>query len=192
MQTKTTVARSPRRPSALFIILLLALGLTVAPSLVAPVSPASAHGGDMELQLSQDGTGLIQVAAKYIEDGHPVVAVINPEMTAVAADGSLVGPVAMVSAPEGEGFWVAEGAPLTAGDWTVTVRVTDPVAAEVTQDVAVVIADQTPPDTATEGGATDAVRPILLAAGAAALVAIALTIAVFVVRRSRRQRGTSV
>ena len=150
------------------------------------LAPAAlAHSGPMELQLNQDGAGHIQVSATYVEDGHPVTGVINPEMTAVASDGSLVGPVAMMSAPEGEGIWIADDTPLAAGDWTVTVTVTDPVEASVVSDLTVVMASTTPLAPVTQQTEGAPVPAVLIAAGIAALVAIGLTIAILIIRRTR-------
>lgn len=154
---------------------------------VLSITSATAHSGPMALTLNQDGTGRIMSTATYVEDGHPVTSIIDPTLTAQSPNGDFVGPIALVSAPEGEGMWITEDAVLPAGEWTVTVTVTTPEPVEVTQTLDVVIVDQTPVAATT----SDDPKAGYLFAGAAiaAVIAIGLIIALIVLRRRQDNRN---
>lgn len=171
--TRTT-QRSGWAAIALAAGLLLTLGTA---------APAAAHEGPIELEFDQDGRGGVTLLARYVEDGHPVTEIIDPVATAIAADGSELDPVKLVSAPEGQGVWVSPEPFLEPGFWTVTVTVTTPSAASSTVNMEVVVSDDAPP--APTNGAGDAAW-LFWAAGAAGVVLIALVVALLVVRSRRR------
>jgi cobalamin biosynthesis Mg chelatase CobN len=125
----------------LITALLGALAL-IAAVLLTPTA-ALAHGGPFDLAVASDGAGGLVVTAVYQEDGHAVSEIIDPVATAVAADGTTAGPVALVSSAEGEGIWVTPEPFLGPGEWSVTVATTAPSAATAT--VAVTVAELAPP-----------------------------------------------
>lgn len=125
----------------LITALLGALAL-VAAVLLSPTA-ALAHGGPFDLAVASDGAGGLVVTAVYQEDGHAVSEIIDPVATAVAADGTTAGPVALVSSAEGEGIWVSPEPFLGPGEWSVTVATTVPSAATAT--VPVTVAELAPP-----------------------------------------------
>jgi hypothetical protein len=130
---------SPRRTA-----LAVALGLFLALAAVFCAAPAAqAHGGPFQLTVSPDGAGGLIVNAAYVEDGHPVSEIIDPVATAVSPDGTSVGPVALISSPEGEGIWITPEPFLPVGQWAVTVTTTSPSSASTTVDIAV--AELAPP-----------------------------------------------
>lgn len=178
------MARMPltRSLGAVLAATALAAVLSLTPGLATP--SASAHSGPISLSVNQDGTGRIISTANYVEDGHPVTTIIDPTLTAQSSAGDFVGPIALVSAPEGEGVWITEDAVLPAGEWTVTVAVTTPEPAEVTQTLDIVIVDQTP--VTTDVPTSDPVVGYLVAgAVVAGIIAIGLIIALVIVRRRR-------
>ncbi|WP_309616520.1 hypothetical protein [Salinibacterium sp.] len=161
--------------------------------LLAGATPASAHGGEIVLSLSQDGGGGLQVVATRADDGHPVEDVIDPVLTATSAEGESVGPLALVPSEEGIGVWQSPKALLAAGEWTVTVSITMPSQASVTEQMTVVITtDQVPADGSdgivlaptTEAEAVG--PPVLIVAGASVLGIGALAAAVVLFRRRRQ------
>ena len=157
----------------------LAAGLLLA---VGMAAPATAHEGPIQLEFDQDGAGGITVLARYLEDGHPVTEIIDPVATAIAADGTGIEPVRLVSAPEGQGVWVSPEPFLTPGFWTVTVTVTTPTAASATVNMEVVQSDDAPPSTETTNAGPGW---LIWAVGAAALIFVALLVALLVVRSRR-------
>jgi hypothetical protein len=157
--------------------------------LLAGATPASAHGGEIVLSLSQDGGGGMQVVATRGDDGHPVEEMIDPLLTATSAEGETVGPLALVSSDEGIGVWQSSKALLAAGEWTVTVSITVPSEASVTEQMTVVITtDQVPAD----GSDGVAVAPsasseadggqVLIVAGASVLAIGVLVAALLLIR----------
>lgn len=171
--TRTT-QRSGWAAIALAAGLLLTLGTA---------APATAHEGPIELEFDQDGAGGVTLLARYIGDGHPVTEIIDPVATAIAADGSELEPVRLVSAPEGQGVWVSPEPFLEPGFWTVTVTVTTPSAASSTVNMEVVASDDAPPASATGASAAGW---LFWAAGGAGVVLIALVVALLVVRSRRK------
>ncbi|NYF11705.1 hypothetical protein HDC94_002912 [Leifsonia sp. AK011] len=171
--TRTT-QRSGWAAIALTAGLLLTLGTAV---------PATAHEGPIELEFDQDGRGGVTLLARYVEDGHPVTEIIDPVATAIAADGSSLDPVKLVSAPEGQGVWVSPEPFLEPGFWTVTVTVTTPSPASSTVNMEVVVSDDAPPASTDDTG--DA-GWLLWAAGGASVVLIGLLVALLVVRSRRK------
>ena len=172
----------PRNLGAVLAAAALAALLSLTPGLA--VQSASAHSGPITLSVNQDGTGRIISTANYVEDGHPVTTIIDPTLTAQSAAGDFVGPIALVSAPEGEGVWITEDAVLPAGEWTVTVAVTTPEPVEVTQTLDIVIVDQTPVTTDVPGP-DPIVGYLITGAVVAGVLAIGLIIALIIVRRRR-------
>lgn len=173
---KASTATAPRRAGrwafAVASGLILALGLSVV--------PASAHEGPIELEFDQDGAGGITLLARYVEDGHPVTEIIDPVATAIAADGSALDPVRLVSSPEGQGVWVSPEPFLEPGFWTVTVTVTTPEAASATVNMEVVQADTAPP-----GADAPDFSWLVWALGAAGLLLVAALVAILVIRARR-------
>lgn len=101
----------------------LALGLVVGPTATAPVA---AHGGAIDVDLGTDGAGGLSVAVTWAGDGHPVEESAVVVVRAVSDAGEEVGPVTLVSASEGVGWYRSETALLDEGHWTVTARVKEP------------------------------------------------------------------
>ncbi|WP_129789308.1 hypothetical protein [Promicromonospora panici] len=115
--------------------LLLALGLAVGP---AATAPAAAHGGKIDIELGTDGAGGVSAALTWAADGHPVEESAVVVVRGVSDAGEEVGPVTLVSASEGVGWYRSEPAVLDEGHWTLTARVKEPrqAAVEVEVDVA--------------------------------------------------------
>lgn len=170
---------------------LVALILLLAAFAAVTASPtrALAHGGEYDLTIAPDGLGGISVIGVYVEDGHPVDAVMDPVATAVDEDGRSAGPVSLVSSSEGEGVWVTEEPFLGDGAWTVTVTTTTPL--EVTATAAFEVAPlDAPIEPATEQPAepANAASTWLWVAGAVA-VTVAIAVALLVWRGVRRRRA---
>lgn len=117
----------------------VAAGLALAVS-GAPLV-ASAHGGGIALQVSQDGLGGVYISATYNEDGHAVDALMDPVLTASSVGAADVGPIELVSGGQGVGIWTTPGPVLTDGAWTITVVVTKPVATTVTTDLQITVVE---------------------------------------------------
>ncbi len=137
----SSTATTLRRLSGVFAAVLAAI--LIALGVFGGATAASAHGGPFQLSVVPDGAGGVTVTAVYAEDGHPVSEIIDPVATAVAPDGSTVGPVALISSSEGEGIWVSSAPFLPVGQWAVTVSTTVPEAVSTTVDVTV--AELAPP-----------------------------------------------
>lgn len=185
--------------------LVLAGGIAVAGA--AP--SAVAHGGDIDVEVGTDGAGGISAALTWAGDGHPVEESAVVVVRAVSADGEEVGPVTLVSASEGVGWYRSDAELLDEGSWTVTARVTEPEKAKVETKVDVVAppavetsaaspgTDDAPADDATDAAA--AAEPGTGASaqeatdrspagwtiwvGAAALVAVAVLVTLLLRRR---------
>jgi hypothetical protein len=112
--------------------LLLALGLAVGP---AAAAPAAAHGGKIDVELGTDGAGGVSAALTWAADGHPVEESAVVVVRGVSDAGDEVGPVTLVSASEGVGWYRSESALLDEGHWTLTARVKEPQKAEVEVEV---------------------------------------------------------
>lgn len=126
--------------------LALGLGLAVGPLAAAP---ASAHGGKIDIELGTDGAGGISAALVWAGDQHPVEESAVVEVRAVSDAGDEVGPITLVSASEGVGWYRSEPAVLDEGHWTVTARVKEPAKAKVETEVDVVAppaAEETEPE----------------------------------------------
>lgn len=112
--------------------LLLAFGLAVGP---AAAVPAAAHGGKIDVELGTDGAGGISAAVTWAADGHPVEESAVVVVRGVSDTGEKIGPVTLVSASEGVGWYRSEPALLDEGHWTLTARVKEPRKAEVEVEV---------------------------------------------------------
>lgn len=117
--------------------LAVAAGLVAGP---AAAGPAAAHGGPIDVELGTDGTGGVSVTLAWARDGHPVEESAVVVVRAVSGTGDEVGPVTLVSASEGVGWYRSEPAMLGEGHWTVTARLKEPRRATVKTEVDVVAA----------------------------------------------------
>lgn len=159
-----------RRFTRLGAVLLLALGLAVP----AAMAPAAAHGGKIDIELGTDGAGGVSAALAWAGDGHPVEESAVVVVRAVSDDGEEIGPVTLVSASEGVGWYRSEPELLGEGHWTVKAQVKEPKKAEVEVEVDVVAPAAPPsesaaPESDSEPAGSDAagVNPEADAAGAA-------------------------
>ncbi|MFI2366171.1 hypothetical protein [Promicromonospora sp. NPDC019610] len=141
----------------------LALGLGLAVGLAA--APASAHGGKIDIELGTDGAGGISAALVWAGDKHPVEESAVVEVRAVSDTGDEVGPITLVSASEGVGWYRSEPAVLDEGHWTVTARVKEPARAKVETEVDVVAppaaaeSEDAEPEAAETGAGSDGSPP---------------------------------
>ncbi|MGI5187817.1 hypothetical protein ACQEVI_06720 [Promicromonospora sp. CA-289599] len=110
--------------------LLLALGLVAGPAAVA-----AAHGGKIDVELGTDGAGGVSAALTWVTDGHPVEESAVVVVRGVSDAGDEVGPVTLVSASEGVGWYRSEPALLDEGHWTLTAQVKEPGKAKVEVEV---------------------------------------------------------
>jgi hypothetical protein len=111
-------------------VLLLALGLAAGPAAVA-----SAHGGKIDVELGTDGAGGVSAGLTWVTDGHPVEESAVVVVRGVSDAGDEVGPVTLVSASEGVGWYRSEPALLDEGHWTLTAQVKEPGKAKVEVEV---------------------------------------------------------
>ncbi|MCP2266270.1 hypothetical protein ACFQHV_09165 [Promicromonospora thailandica] len=138
--------------------LLLALGLAAGP---AAAVPAAAHGGKIDIELGTDGAGGVSAAVTWVADGHPVEESAVVVVRGVSDDGEKVGPVTLVSASEGVGWYRSEPALLGEGHWTLTARMKEPGRASVEAQVDVVAPAAPPsaPSSASAGPRQDPPEP---------------------------------
>jgi cobalamin biosynthesis Mg chelatase CobN len=115
----------------------LALGLALVVGPLA-AAPASAHGGKIDIELGTDGAGGISASLVWAGDQHPVEESAVVVVRAVSDDGDEVGPITLVSASEGIGWYRSETAVLDEGHWTVTAQVKEPKKAKAETEVDVV------------------------------------------------------
>lgn len=150
--------------------------------------PAAAHGGDIILTVTPDGEGGVTLTPVFEADGHPVEDIIDPVLTATSDSGKKVGPVQLVSSPEGKGVWVTEAPVLEEGHWKVTVAITKPSEATVTTEMDVVpLAAPVEVETGMPGAATEVDAqgpPVALIAVIAAIVLAALAVILVLRRRA--------
>jgi len=133
----------------------LALGLAAGP--VAVAGPAAAHGGEIDVEIGTDGSGGVSASLVWAGDGHPVEESAIVVVRAVSDDGEEVGPVTLVSASEGVGWYRSDAELLEAGHWTVTARVKEPQKTKVTTEIDVVAAPEPPADEEQPAGGSAAV-----------------------------------
>jgi hypothetical protein len=183
--------------AALAVLLLTVL-------LVLTAAPAHAHGGDIDAQLGQDGEGGVYVSFAYVEDGHPVEALVTATVEGRSAAGETVGPLALSSASQGVGIWQTEPGAFGEGQWELIVRVSDPVAFEKSFPTEIVLAEvvaddhaEGDADGAGEGDAAPAAAEavdgpdgLVLAGGAVVLLAVVAGIAAALLRARRVRAST--
>ncbi|WP_277213011.1 hypothetical protein [Isoptericola croceus] len=104
---------------------LLAVGLLATALVVAPV-PASAHGGDVAAEIGTDGAGGVTVLLTWKNDGHPVEESAEVVVTGRSSEGDEVGPLTLVSASSGVGWYRSEPGELAPGHWNLEAEVTGP------------------------------------------------------------------
>jgi len=172
--------------------------LLLAVLLVLVASPARAHGGDIDAQLGQDGEGGVYVSFAYVEDGHPVEALVAATVEGRSSTGETVGPIALSSASQGVGIWQTDPGAFGEGQWELIVRVTDPVVFEKSFPTDIVLADVVADEHADEPvdaapvAAETAAGPdgLLLAGGAVVVVAVAAGVAAALLRARRVRAST--
>lgn len=193
--SRTGTQRRRRRVSTLVTALLVgAAGLVAA--------PASAHGGDLQVDLGTDGAGGIDASVTWAADGHPVEETVDLIVTAVSDDGEEVGPVQLQSASEGVGWYRSEPGLLGEGHWVITSEATEPEAysGSTEIDVAAVVApvsaeepEPGPETTAADDSAASDVEGSgsggWIAVGVAALVALVAVGTVIILRRRAAQQN---
>lgn len=176
-------------PRTLRTRLVVAVAALVAAAMaVIGAAPAIAHGGGMQLDLNQDGTGRIMVTATYVEDGHQVEEIMDPKLTAMSADGTFIGPISLISASDlGFATWSTAEPLLTAGIWTVTVTTTVPTAATLTEDIEVTVVDTTEPDPEAAQDPVSAGVPwwMFVVLGGVLVILVGVVITVLRIRASR-------
>ncbi|HEY0638502.1 MAG TPA: hypothetical protein VGD67_12710 [Pseudonocardiaceae bacterium] len=144
----------------------------------ATAAPASAHVGPLTLRVAGDGATGVTVTAVHA-DGHPLDAVVRMSLTASGPNGQVVGPLELLPAGEGKGFYNS-GPILEPGRWTVRVTAPEPTpgTAEATVDAragAPPAAPVSPVTTAAEGmsGTTALTWAIIITALTAAVALLA-------------------
>ncbi|ANC29637.1 hypothetical protein [Isoptericola dokdonensis] len=112
----------------------LAAGIAVA----GAAGVAVAHGGEIDVEIGTDGAGGVSASLTWAGDGHPVEDSAVVVVRAVSDDGEEIGPVTLVSASEGVGWYRSDPELLDEGSWTVTARVTEPEKTRVKANLDVV------------------------------------------------------
>lgn len=144
-----------RRFTRLGAVLLLTLALAVPVAVPAAMAPAAAHGGKIDIEVGTDGAGGVSAALAWAGDGHPVEESAVVVVRAVSDDGDEVGPVTLVSASEGVGWYRSEPELLGEGHWTVTAQVKEPKKAEVEVEIDVVAPAAPPSESAAPESESD-------------------------------------
>ncbi len=171
-------------------IAIAAAALALMLSLFGVASGATAHGGDIQLNVGQDGTGKIMMDAVYLEDGHQVEEIMDAYMTAVSATGQEVGPIRLVSGEFGPYTWATPDPALLEGPWTVTVSTTRPAVASTTIDIDIVEVESVP-DTNSPGYQAPTGFEWMLPVGIAVAGAILIALIVIIVVRMRAKRSAT-
>lgn len=142
---------------ALHVLVTAVLGAVLA--LTGFAAPATAHGGDVVISLGTDGQGGISANLTWKLDGHPVEEAADVTVTAQSAAGETVGPLTLMSASEGVGWYTSDPGVLAEGNWTLTAAITTPAETTATAQVDVVpLAVPSPSaegDAAAEGSSED-------------------------------------
>lgn len=160
--------------------------LAVALTTFGVSTMASAHGGDIQLEVGQDGTGKVVVLGTYTEDGHQVEEIMDPYVTAVSSTGQEVGPVRMESGEFGGFAWSTPDPILLEGLWTVTVTTTVPAAATATVELDVKYVEPFEDTNNPAGGGNTIPEWILpVGIGVAGLALIVLVVLIVIRMRSR-------
>ena len=189
--SKSVAVAPPTAWRSVGAMLVVLFAMASAMLLGLGASPAQAHGGPIEGQIAQDGEGGIYVSFSYVEDSHPVEALVVATVEGRSASGEVLDPVALVSASQGSGIWGTPPGTFPEGEWEVTVRVTEPIAYETSAPLEIVMADvvaddHVAPAAQSDGGAGAAFSSWLgLGLGGAAVVAVVVLVALIVLRRSR-------
>jgi hypothetical protein len=111
-----TAPAPSRRPARALVVLLGVLAVLLGGAL-----PASAHGGPIDVDVADDGTGALTLVATWREDGHRVGPEVDFTGTATGPDGQVVEGLDFALQAEGEGFRVST-TQLAAGDWDVALQ----------------------------------------------------------------------
>ncbi|ROP27122.1 hypothetical protein [Pseudokineococcus lusitanus] len=111
-----TASAPTRRPARALVVLLGVLAV-----LLGGAMPASAHGGPIDVDVADDGTGALTLVATWREDGHMVGPEVDFTGTATGPDGRVVEGIDFALQAEGEGFRVST-TQLAAGDWEVALQ----------------------------------------------------------------------
>jgi hypothetical protein len=134
----------------------LAAGFAVA----GAAGVAVAHGGEIDVEIGTDGAGGVSASLTWAGDGHPVEESAVVVVRAVSDDGEEIGPVTLVSASEGVGWYRSDPELLDEGSWTVTARVTEPEKTRVKASLDVVappvVEPSDSPEPTAEAAAEDA------------------------------------
>lgn len=141
-------------------VLAIMIAIATAFAFVIGASPAHAHHGEIDAQIAQDGLGGVYVSFLYIEDGHPVDALLTATVEGRSSTGEIVEPISLSSASQGVGIWETPTGAFPAGQWEITVRITDPVTFNKTMPVEISVAD------VVEDDHDDAAAPDTLSASA--------------------------
>jgi hypothetical protein len=104
------------RPGRALVVLLGVLAVLLGGAL-----PAAAHGGPIDVDVADDGTGALTLVATWREDGHMVGPEVDFTGTATHPDGRVVEGLDFALQAEGEGFRVST-TQLAAGDWEVALQ----------------------------------------------------------------------
>ncbi|TQJ30705.1 hypothetical protein [Microbacterium sp. SLBN-146] len=177
------------------------IAVATAFAFVLSAAPAQAHHGKIDAQVAHDGLGGVYVTFIYIEDGHPVDALLTATVEGRSSSGEVVEPIALSSASQGVGIWETPAGSFPAGQWEITVRITDPVAFEKSMPIEISVADVVEDDH-DEPAASDALSAptasattpgdpgmgVWLGVGIGAVVATAIVVAV---RMSRKRTPAS-
>jgi hypothetical protein len=126
------------RPAATTALVALMTLAALVATWAGSLQHASAHGGDLQIDLGTDGAGGIDALVVWAGDQHPVEETVDVTVEAVSDGGEEIGPVRLMSAPEGVGWYRSEPGLLAEGHWTITARTTEPSEHEVTTEVDVV------------------------------------------------------
>ncbi|PFG18490.1 hypothetical protein [Serinibacter salmoneus] len=130
------------------VLATLLAGLLTAAVLTGPA--ASAHGGDLRVDVGTDGAGGIDALIFWANDDHPVEESVAITVTATSEAGEEIGPVTLRSSPQGVGWYVSESGLLGEGHWSLTTVITEPAEYEgtVELDIAAPVAPPAAEDTA--------------------------------------------
>lgn len=136
----STASSAPERRTVRGLLSVL-FAAVLAAALVAIGAPASAHGGPINAEVSQDGVGGVYVSFFYVKDAHPVEALVEATVEGRSSSGEVVGPVPLSSASQGVGIWETEPGTFSAGLWELTVKVAAPAPYVETVELEIALAD---------------------------------------------------
>ncbi|WP_066375792.1 hypothetical protein [Herbidospora mongoliensis] len=174
-------------------VVLAGLGL-----LLGAQQATAAADGPIKLEVAGDGARSVNVLVTWKKDGTPVTDVLAATLFAESPDGRTFGPVALMSAPEGQNLY-NPAEPLPDGKWKVTVKATKPSKAQASTTLTsgeVANVPTTAPLTtakmaeravATEESASEGLP--LAQIGIVGIAVVAAVVLFFVLVRSRRSSG---